>query len=101
MAKTSKIVRNEQRKKLVARKAETRKKLKTIIRDIKSTPEQVEEAVLKLQKLPRNSCPVRVRNRCNLTGRPRAYLRKFGMSRIALREKALEGQIPGVVKSSW
>lgn len=101
MAKTSKIVRNEQRKKLVARKAETRKKLKTIIRDIKSTPEQVEEAVLKLQKLPRDSCPVRVRNRCNLTGRPRAYLRKFGMSRIALREKALEGQIPGVVKSSW
>jgi small subunit ribosomal protein S14 len=101
MAKTSKIVRNEQRQELVTRKAETRKKLKAIIKDKKSTPEQIEEAVLKLQKLPRDSSPVRVRNRCQVTGRPRAYLRKFGMSRIALREKALEGQIPGVVKSSW
>ncbi len=101
MAKTSKIVRNEQRKELVARKAETRKKLKAIIKDKNSTPEQVDEAMLKLQKMPRNSCPVRVRNRCSLTGRPRAFLRKFGVSRIALREKALEGQIPGVVKSSW
>jgi len=101
MAKTSKIVRNEQRKELVARKAETRKNLKAIIKDKNSTPEQVDEAMLKLQKLPRNSCPIRVRNRCNMTGRPRAYLRKFGVSRIALREKALEGQIPGVVKSSW
>lgn len=101
MAKTSKIVRNEQRKELVARKSETRKKLKAAIRDKNATPEQIEEAVMKLQKLPRNSCPVRIRNRCKLSGRPRAYLRKFGMSRIALREKALEGQIPGVVKSSW
>lgn len=101
MAKTSKIVRNEQRKKLVARKAATRKRLKEIIKDKKSTPEQVEEATLKLQKLPRDSSIVRVRNRCKVSGRPRAYLRKFGMSRIALREKALEGQIPGVVKSSW
>lgn len=101
MAKTSKIVRNEQRKKLVARKAATRKSLKEIIKDKKSTPEQVEAATLKLQKMPRDSSIVRVRNRCKVSGRPRAYLRKFGMSRIALREKALEGQIPGVVKSSW
>jgi small subunit ribosomal protein S14 len=101
MAKISKIVRNEQRKELVKRKSATRKKLKATIMDKKSTPEQIEEAVLKLQKLPRDSSPVRVRNRCKVTGRPRAYLRKFGMSRISLREKALEGQIPGVVKSSW
>lgn len=101
MAKTSKIVRNEQRRELVARKAATRKRLKEIIKDKKSTPEQVEEATLKLQKMPRDSSIVRVRNRCKVSGRPRAYLRKFGMSRIALREKALEGQIPGVVKSSW
>ena len=101
MAKTSKIVRNKQRQELVTRKAETRKKLKAIVKNKNSTPEQIEEAVLKLQKLPRDSSPVRIRNRCQITGRPRAYLRKFGMSRIALREKALEGQIPGVVKSSW
>jgi small subunit ribosomal protein S14 len=101
MAKISKIVRNEQRKELVARKAATRKKLKETIKDKNSTLEQVEAASLKLQKMPRDSSPVRVRNRCKVSGRPRAYLRKFGMSRIALREKALEGQIPGVVKSSW
>jgi small subunit ribosomal protein S14 len=64
-------------------------------------PEERFEATLKLAELPRNSSRTRVRNRCSLTGRPRAYYRKFGLSRIALRDLASEGQIPGVVKSSW
>ena len=101
MAKISKIVRNEQRKKTVATHAAKRATLKAIINNPNSTPEEVDEAVLKLSKMPRNASPVRVRNRCSQTGRPRAYLRKFGMSRIGLRELALKGQIPGVVKSSW
>lgn len=101
MAKTSKIVRNEQRRKLVEKFIERRKELKKVINNPDSTPEQVDEAQLKLQKIPRNGSPVRLRNRCSQTGRPRGYLRKFGVSRIALRELALRGQIPGVVKSSW
>ena len=101
MAKVSKIVKNEKRKKMVARYAKKRKTLKKIINNPDSTPEQIDEAVMKLQKLPRDASPVRVKNRCSQTGRPRGYLRKFGISRVALRELALEGQIPGVVKSSW
>jgi len=101
MAKVSKIVKNEKRKKMVARYAEKRRSLKKIINHPDSTPEQIDEAILKLQKLPRDASPVRVKNRCSQTGRPRGYLRKFGISRVALRELALEGQIPGVVKSSW
>lgn len=101
MAKISKIVRNEQRKEMVAKAAEKRAALKAIINSPNSSPEQVDEAVLRLAKMPRNSSAVRVRNRCSQTGRPRAYLRKFGMSRIGLRELALRGQIPGVTKSSW
>jgi small subunit ribosomal protein S14 len=101
MAKISKIVKNEKRKKMVAQYAERRRELKKIINNPNSTPEQVDEAVMKLQKLPRDASPVRVRNRCSQTGRPRGYLRKFGISRVALRELALQGQIPGVVKSSW
>lgn len=101
MAKISKVVKNEERKKIVAQYAERRAALKKIINDPAASPEQVDEAQFKLQKLPRNASPVRVRNRCSQTGRPRGYLRKFGISRVALRELALEGQIPGVVKSSW
>lgn len=101
MAKISKIVRNEQRKKMVAQHATRRAALKATINNPKSASEDVDKAVLQLQKLPRNASPTRVRNRCSQSGRPRAYLRKFGMSRIALRELALQGQIPGVVKSSW
>ena len=101
MAKISKVVKNEKRKKMVMHYAERRLALKKIINNPESTPEQVDEAQMKLQKLPRNSSPIRVRNRCSQTGRTRGYLRKFGVSRIALRELALEGQIPGVVKSSW
>lgn len=101
MAKKSKIARNNQRKDVVAKYAERRAALKAIIKNPRSTPEQVDEAVIALQKLPRDSSATRVRNRCNLTGRPRAYYRKFGLSRIALRELALAGEIPGVVKASW
>lgn len=101
MAKISKVVKNNNRKAKVQLWAERRAALKKIVNDPKSTPEQVDEAVIKLQKMPRDASPVRVRNRCSQTGRPRGYLRKFGVSRVALRELALEGQIPGVVKSSW
>ncbi|MGI8468653.1 MAG: 30S ribosomal protein S14 [Pyrinomonadaceae bacterium] len=101
MAKISKVVKNEKRKKLVAQYAERRLELKKVINNPKSTPEQVDEAVMKLQKMPRDASAARVRNRCSQTGRTRGYLRKFGTSRIALRELALRGQIPGVVKSSW
>lgn len=101
MAKISKVVKNQKRQKMVAQYAERRAELKKIINNPNSTPEQVDEAVLKLQKMPRDASSVRVRNRCSQTGRPRGFLRKFGISRVALRELALEGQIPGVVKSSW
>ncbi|MBX3293718.1 MAG: 30S ribosomal protein S14 [Acidobacteria bacterium] len=101
MAKISKIVKNERRKEKVALYRERRAEAKRIINDPKSTPEQVDAAVMRLQKMPRDASPTRVRNRCSQTGRPRGYLRKFGISRVALRELALEGQIPGVVKSSW
>ena len=101
MAKTSKVVKNEMRKKKVAQFSERRAELKKIINSPASSVETVDEAVMKLQKMPRDASSVRVRNRCSQTGRPRGFLRKFGVSRIALRELALEGQIPGVVKSSW
>ncbi len=101
MAKISKVVMNEKRKKIVAKYAERRKALKKIINNPESTPEEVDGAVISLQKFPRDASPVRVKNRCSQTGRPRGYLRKFGVSRVALRELALQGQIPGVVKSSW
>lgn len=101
MAKISKVVKNQKRKKMVAKYAERRAELKKIINNPNSSPEQVDEAVLKLQKMPRDASAVRVRNRCSQTGRPRGYLRKFGISRVSFRELSLEGQIPGVVKSSW
>ncbi|MBX3289930.1 MAG: 30S ribosomal protein S14 [Acidobacteria bacterium] len=101
MAKISKVVMNENRKRRVALWAERRAALKKIINDPRSSTEQVDEAVAKLQKMPRDASPVRVRNRCSQTGRPRGFVRKFGISRVALRGLALEGQIPGVVKSSW
>ena len=101
MAKISRVVKNERRREMSARYAQRRQALKKIINHPSSTPEQVDEAVMKLQKMPRDGSPSRVRNRCSQTGRSRGFLRKFGVSRIALRELALEGQIPGVVKSSW
>ncbi len=101
MAKISKVVKNNRRKDTVKLYAERRAAAKKIINDPKSSPEQVDAAVIRLQKMPRDASPSRVRNRCSQSGRTRGYLRKFGVSRIALRSLALEGQIPGVVKSSW
>lgn len=101
MAKISKVVQNERRKAKVKLFATRRAEAKTIINNPKSTPEEVDAAVIKLQKMPRDASPIRVRNRCSQTGRSRGFLRKFGLSRIALRELALAGQIPGVTKSSW
>lgn len=101
MAKISKVVKNNRRKEKVKLWAERRAAAKKIINNPRSTPEEVDAAVIRLQKMPRDASPSRIRNRCSQTGRSRGYLRKFGISRIALRELALEGQIPGVVKSSW
>jgi len=101
MAKISKVVKNEKRKKIVTQFSKRRAELKKTINNPNSTPEQVDEAVMRLQKMPRDASPVRVRNRCSQTGRTRGFLRKFGMSRISFRELSLEGQIPGVIKSSW
>ena len=101
MAKISKIVKNEKRKKLVAQHAQRRTELKKIINNPLSSIEEVDAAVIRLQKLPRDASPVRVRNRCAMTGRPRGFLRKFGMSRVTFRELSRQGQIPGVTKSSW
>lgn len=101
MAKKSKIAKNLQRQQLVEKYAARRAELTAIMKDPNADWEQKFEALTALEKLPRNSAKIRVRNRCALTGRPRAYYRKFGLSRIALREQALLGNLPGVVKSSW
>jgi small subunit ribosomal protein S14 len=101
MAKTSSVDRNRKRAKLVKRLAPKRARLKAIAEDRSLPPEERFAARLKLAEMPRNSAPVRLRNRCELTGRPRGYYRKFRLSRIALRELASSGQIPGMVKSSW
>jgi len=101
MAKISKVVKNNDRKRIVSNWTERRAAAKKIINNPKSTTEEVDAAVVVLQKMPRDASPVRVRNRCSQSGRPRGFVRKFGISRVALRKLALEGQIPGVVKSSW
>ncbi len=101
MAKTSSVDKNRKRAKLVKRLASKRARLKAVAADRGLPPEERFAARLKLAELPRNSAAVRLRNRCELTGRPRGYYRKFKLSRIALRQLASAGQIPGVVKSSW
>lgn len=101
MPKTSAIERNKKRTKLAAKYAAKRAELKAILVNPATTDEEFYAAQKKLQKLPRNASPVRIRNRCSLSGRPRGYNRKFGVSRIQFRELALAGKIPGVVKSSW
>ena len=101
MPKTSAIERNKKRIKLAAKFAAKRAELKAILANPTTADEEFYAAQKKLQKLPRNSSPTRVRNRCSLSGRPRGYNRKFGVSRIQFRELALSGKIPGVVKSSW
>ncbi len=101
MAKTSAIEKNKRRIRLAEKYSAKRAALKALAND-RSLPEEDRfMARLKLAELPRNSSPTRVRNRCEITGRPRAYYRKFKMSRIALRDFASDGKIPGVVKSSW
>jgi small subunit ribosomal protein S14 len=101
MAKTSKIVKNEERKAIVARYAEKRAALRATIDSVTTSDAEKQEAYAKLRKLPRDSSKTRIRNRCSMTGRPRAYLRQFGLSRITFREMALQGLIPGVRKASW
>jgi small subunit ribosomal protein S14 len=101
MAKKSSIEKNARRAKLVKRINPRRARLKALARDRDAAPEDRFEAQLKLAELPRNSSATRVHNRCTLTGRPRGYYRKFKLSRIALRELASSGLIPGMVKSSW
>lgn len=101
MAKKSKIEHNERRRAMVARYADRRAKLKAIINDPNTPEEERFEAVRKLDQLPRNSSRTRVRNRCRVTGRPRAFYRKFQISRVALRDLGLSGQIAGLKKSSW
>ena len=101
MAKKSAVEKNNKRKRIVAQKGARRAALKAIIAD-KSVPmEERFQAVLKLAEEPRNSSKIRIRNRCEVSGRPRGYDRKLQMSRIALRDLASMGQVPGVVKSSW
>src|SRR5215470_4415283 len=101
MAKTSAVERNEKRRKLARKYAARRAKLKAIALDESLPLEERFNARQKLAQLPRNSAPSRIRNRCELTGRPRAFYRKLKVSRIALRELASKGQVPGMVKSSW
>jgi small subunit ribosomal protein S14 len=101
MAKTSSIEKNKRRARMAKRFAGRRAKLKNIARDRNLSMEERFAATLKLAELPRNSAKIRVRNRCEVTGRPRAYYRKLKMSRIALRELGSKGVIPGLVKSSW
>jgi small subunit ribosomal protein S14 len=101
MAKTSAIEKNQHRRRMVDKYAKRRAELRAIVQDRTRAPEERFEATLLLAELPRNSSRVRVRNRCALTGRPRGYHRKFGMSRIAVRELGSAGQIPGLVKASW
>ena len=101
MAKKSAVNRNEMVKRLVKTKAAKRDELKSIANDENLSLEERFDARLKLAEMPRNSSPTRIRNRCEVTGRPRAYYRKLHMSRIALRELGSQGQIPGLVKSSW
>ena len=101
MAKTSSIEKNNRRRKMTKKFAGKRARLKAIAYDKQRPLEERFEAQLKLAQLPRNSSATRIRNRCAMTGRPRAYYRKFKLSRITLRELASTGQIPGMVKSSW
>jgi len=101
MAKKSSIENNNRRKKLVARDLKKRDALKAVISNRETALDERVQAVMKLAEMPRNGAKVRIRNRCEVTGRPRAYYRKLRMSRIALRELGNLGLVPGLVKSSW
>jgi small subunit ribosomal protein S14 len=101
MAKLAVINRQAKREATVKKYAEKRKQLFAIINDMKATDEAKDEARAKLQALPRNASPVRLRNRCAMTGRPRGTFRKFGLARNKIREIAMRGEIPGMIKASW
>ena len=101
MAKTSKIVKNNQRREIVARYAERRQALRMVLRDSQATQQEREAAQAALAKLPRDASPTRLRNRDIVDGRPRGYLRKAGISRIRFREMAHRGELPGISKASW
>ena len=101
MAKLALKLRDQKRRKTVEKFKTRRAQLLEIMNDSRAKYEAKEEARLKLQKLPRDSSPVRLRNRCALTGRPRGVFRKFGLARNTLRDLALRGEVPGVIKASW
>lgn len=101
MARLALINREEKRRRLVKKYAAKRAELLAIIRDPSRSEEERNSARLKLQSLPRNASPTRLRNRCQLTGRPRGVFRKFGLCRNKIRELAMKGEVPGVVKASW
>jgi len=101
MAKLSLINREKKRRATVAKYAARRAELLSVARSPRASDEDREAARLRLQKLPRDASPTRMRNRCSLTGRPRGYFRKFGLARNKLRELAMRGEIPGVTKASW
>ena len=101
MAKKSSVEKNERRRKLAKSIAGRRGRLKAVALDREAAPEERFAAQLKLKEMPRNSAAARIRNRCELTGRPRAYYRKLKVSRLALRELSNQGLVPGMVKSSW
>ncbi|SDH32718.1 30S ribosomal protein S14 [Roseospirillum parvum] len=101
MAKKSAVEKNKNRARLVANQANRRAALKAMVMDREASPEERFEATLKLAEMPRNGAKVRLRNRCQITGRPRGTYRKFKLARVKLRDMASEGQIPGMVKSSW
>jgi small subunit ribosomal protein S14 len=101
MAKLALINREEKRRKMVKKFAAKRAELKSIFQDLNRSEDERMEALLKLQSLPRNASEARLRNRCQLTGRPRGVFRKFGLCRHKIREAAMRGEIPGVVKASW
>ncbi len=101
MAKVSAVEKNDRRRKLVARDAAKRAALKAIIKNRDLPIEERFKATLKLAEMPRNGAKIRVRNRCEVSGRPRGYYRKLRMSRIALRDLGSTGKVPGIVKSSW
>lgn len=101
MAKTAMINREIKRKKLVNKYSEKRSRLRSMSKDLSLSEEERVEARTKLNMMPRDSSPSRIRNRCKLTGRPHGYYRKFGLARNKLREAAMRGDIPGLVKASW
>ena len=101
MAKNSMIAREDRRARAVKKYAARRAELKAVIKSPNSSDEERYNAQLKLQELPRDASPVRLRNRCRITGRPHGYYRKFGLSRNMLREAAMRGDVPGLVKASW